>query len=217
MFKYLLIFCLIPTLLQAQEIAVPQGTSLRLTNEETYRMKTAALTAKQEYEQALRDAKAKELQDRNDKQLKRQQLETFKNRYNQPKITIEGKSYSSWDEFTKTQHYQDWHAMNTVRNHWNQEKKRLDGIYYAEQRKELFRKLNERLNMSWYDKHIAEANKRAESYMGEKGPWLKESLYIPLPEPDEFEKLIEERDHKKEGSAVKSSIEKEGEATKPYR
>jgi hypothetical protein len=216
MFKYLLIFCLVSGSLQAQEV-VPEGTSYRLTNEETYRMKAAELMAKKEYEQAMRDTKAQELQDPYDKQTKRQQLDTFKNRYNQPSIVIEGKRYDSWEEFTKTQHYRDWHAMNTVRNHWNQEKKRLDAIYYAQQRKEWFRNLNERLNMSWYDKHIAEANKRAEKYMGEKGPWLEESLYIPLPEPDEFEKLIEERDSKKNTAALKPYKEKEGEATKTYR
>ncbi len=136
----------------------------RISNENRYMRDKNTLIAKEELGQVRREY-ALEAKERRDA-----------HRPDGPSaVTIDGIHYPSYDAFKRTRHYRDWKAWHKARNHWERQKKEIDANYYAQQRKELFRKLNERRKQTgtfgWYARRMKEANRRAEEWMGYSRPW----------------------------------------------
>lgn len=171
---------------------VPQQIPPLSVRGEKYRQEADALIAEKELDKARRDAGLDDKEHQLDSAMRRYELqkreEGLRSRgimpqRQEPGIVIEGIRYPSYEYFKTTPHYTDWKARVDAKHYWAAEKKKVDEEYEKILRQENFRKLNERSKLTgalgWYEQRRAEAQKRAEAWMGSKGPWLRQPVYIP--------------------------------------
>lgn len=153
----------------------------RLSNTERYQKELAELRTKKELEFERREHALAEREHRLQLAEKHKNL----NKSTNSTFTIDGVTYSSYDEFMKTVHHKNWKAWRDAKNSWEQRKKDVDKEMAEIERRNNFEKLNDRESrhgvFKWHRNHITQNKKNVDRIIrqGVEPRELEREAYIP--------------------------------------